>query len=186
MYTQLTACGNHIQFLYIGVRLWADKFQNQLLAAQTILTDGNWQARQLGGWVVWATLPVTGNKVRHMIINLTKLCWQAMSSSSKGKSNKAAATPWALLPKKGAWGITTFRFHLFIKFTCDVCTCVLKHNWYTFSSWLIVYHWLHNIKAHHVPNTHLLPWLFVFLKVSKTYSHNPPWWKRGLEKPLIH
>lgn len=32
---------NHIQFLYIGVRLWADiKFQNQFPAVQTILTDG--------------------------------------------------------------------------------------------------------------------------------------------------
>lgn len=91
----------------------------------------NWKARQLGGRGGERFLEQHSQQQATKIVIPSKFCRQAMSSSGE-KSNKAAATPWALLAltlaQRGAYGISAFWFHQFITFTCVVCTCALKHN----------------------------------------------------------
>lgn len=132
--TQLTACRGRILFFYIGVRLWAgDKFQNQVLVVQAILTDG-------------ADFPAN-LKPNQIVV------------SSYGKqSKKAAATPWAAflvtVAQSCAQGTTAFWFHQFIKLTVCVHMCIETLLWYAFPSWLTVNHRLHNVKAHQVQYIH--------------------------------
>lgn len=118
--TQLTACRNHIQFFYIEVRLWADnKFQNQLLTVQTILTVGINKLGNLGGGTLWATLPATGNIVRHMIINLTKLCWQAKSSG-----DSLSSITWQLPIKRCLGHYSLSVSPVYYIYMCSVHMCI--------------------------------------------------------------
>lgn len=129
MCTQLTARGNHIQFFYTGGKKVS---RQQVSEPASCRSDHfhwwNYQARQLWGVKMCEQHSQQKEKVRHKIINLTKSVPKAMSSAWKKQqscSNSLNSLNLGQLPKRGAWGITAFRFHQFIKF---VYTWALKHN----------------------------------------------------------
>lgn len=99
--TQLTACRGHIQFFYTGVRLWAgNKFLNQVVVVQTILTDG-------------ADLPA------NLKPNQT-----VVSSYGKQSKKKLQQLLELTVAQSCAQGMTAFWFHQFIKLTGCVHMCI--------------------------------------------------------------